>query len=413
VPGANLNSVRPQIRDTGGAPVAARLGSRGQRLRLPSRPVDLDYDLSGRLSFAVRGAGADADRAVRRHMDPFQPHPASADAADVIVDFAPERRPLVELQHPARDGIVTGSDGERLAFVADGRACTLPDPLAERPARFVADPGFALGPVFRTLVRPAIQLALAARGACAVHATAVEVDAGAVLVAGWSESGKTETALALMEDGARFLSDKWTVLGDDREASAFPVGVGVRRWVLPALPRLQAALPRAARAQLAVAGAVERVTRPVRRGAAGGALLQTARRAIERGVALADRAALSPSELRDAYGQTDDPARRVPVRLVAVLETTPDNDLWAGDADPAEAAMRLARSAAYERRDWFALTERAGYAFPQRPIDAMVRSVEHERRLLETALGGVKVVRLRAPFPTDPRAVAAQLSKWL
>jgi hypothetical protein len=375
--------------------------------------VDLDYDLSGRLSFAVRGAGTDAERSVRRHMDPFQPHPRSAEAADVIVDFAPERRSLVELQNPARDGIVTGSDGERPTFVADGRACTLPDPLAERPARFIADPGFALGPVFGKLVRPALQLGLAARGAPAVHAAAVEVDAGAVLVAGWSESGKTETALALMENGARFLSDKWTVFGGDREASAFPVGVGVRRWVLPALPRLQAALPRAARAQLGVAGAAARVTRPVRRGSGGGALLQTARRVMDRGVALADRAGLSPSELRAAYGQNDDPARRVPVRLVAVLETTPDDDIWAGEADPAEAAVRLARSAAYERRDWFALTERAGYAFPQRPLDAMVSCVEHERRLLETALEGVKVVRLRAPFPTDPRAVAATLSRWL
>lgn len=375
--------------------------------------MDLHYDLSGRLSFAVRGAGPDGERSVRRHMDPFQPRPGSTNAADVIIDFASERRPLVELQNPARDGMVTGSDGERLAFVAAGRACTLPDPLTERPARFVADPGFAVGPAFGTLVRPALQLALAARGAPAVHAAAVEVDGGAVLVAGWSESGKTETALALMEDGARFLSDKWTVFGRDREASAFPVGVGVRRWVLPALPRLQAALPRAARAQLGVARAAERVTRPVRRGSRGGTLLQTARRAMERGVALADRAALSPSELREAYGQTDDPDRRVPVRLVAVLETTADNDLWAGDADPAEAAVRLARSAAYERRDWFALTERAGYALPQRPVDAMARSVEHERRLLETALGGVRVVRVRAPFPTDPRAVAAELSRWL
>jgi hypothetical protein len=375
--------------------------------------VNLDFDLSGRLSFALRGAEPHVERSVRRHMDPFPPRPGNGGQADVLLEFSPERRHLVELQNRARDGLVTGSDGERLAFVVDSHACTIADPLAEHPARFVAEPGFPLGPAFGTLVRPALQLALAARGASAVHAAAVEVDGGAVIVAGWSESGKTETALALMEDGARFLSDKWTVIGDDGQASAFPIGVGVRRWVIPALPRLGTALPRAARARLGIAGVAERVTRPMRRNPARGALPPAALRMMERGIALADRAGLTPSELRAAYGQTDDPARRVPVRLVAILETVPAGDPWAGEADRAEAALRLARSAAYERRDWFALAERAGYAFLQRPLDAMVRSVEQDRRFLATMLEGVDVVRVRAPFPTDPRPVAAALSRWL
>lgn len=375
--------------------------------------MDLGFDLSGRLSFAVRGAGADVERSVRRQMDPFPPVAGEARSPDVAVEFARERATLLELQNPARDGLVTGSDGKRLALVVDGHACTVPDSLVERPVRFAADPGFPLGSVFGSLVRPALQLALAARGAPALHAAAVELNGGAVLVAGWSESGKTETALALMEDGAQFLSDKWTVLGSEGQASAFPVGVGVRRWVLPALPGLQAALPRAARAQLGIAGVAERVTRRGRRGAGGAGTLASARRIVERGIALADRAALSPSELRAAYGQTDDAARRVPAKVVAVLETIPLGVPRAEEADPAEVAVRLARSAAYERRDWFALLERAGYAMPQRPIDTMARSVEHEQRLLETALGGVTVVRLRAPFPTDPRPVAAALSRWL
>ena len=375
--------------------------------------MDLDFDLSGRLLFGLREGEADDERAVRRQMDPFLPLSAKSARTDLLIEFGSERRRLVELQNAARDGLVTGSDGERPVLVVDGRACALADPFAEHPARFVADPGFPLGLAFRTLVRPALQLALSARGAPAVHGAAVEVDGGAVIVAGWSESGKTETALALMENGAGFLSDKWTVVGEDRQASAFPVGVGVRRWVIPSLPRLGAGLPRAARARLGIAAVAERVTRPVRRSSARGALLPTAQRMMERGIALADRAGLSPSELRAAYGQTDDPARRVPLKLVAILQTIPGGDPSADEVDPADAALRLARSAAYERRDWFALTERAGYALPQRPIDAMVRSVDHERRLLATVLEGVDVVRLRAPFPADPRTVAAALSRWL
>jgi serine kinase of HPr protein (carbohydrate metabolism regulator) len=57
-----------------------------------------------------------------------------------------------------------------------------------------------------------MHLGLMRRDAVAVHSAAVEMDGQAVLIAGWSESGKTETALALMEAGARFVSDKRTVL---------------------------------------------------------------------------------------------------------------------------------------------------------------------------------------------------------
>ena len=110
-------------------------------------------------------------------------------------------------------------------------------------------------------MRPVLQLGHVVRGAAVAHSAAVVLDGRAVLVAGWSESGKTETALALMEDGARFLSDKWTVLAPDGTARVFPIGVGVRGWTLAHLPRLDAALGKAARRRLSVAAAARRAGR--------------------------------------------------------------------------------------------------------------------------------------------------------
>src|SRR5919201_20485 len=97
--------------------------------------------------------------------------------------------------------------------------------------------------------------------AVAVHSAAVAIDGRGVLVAGWSESGKTETALALVERGASFVSDKWTVVGDDGTAAAFPITVGVRGWTLAHLPRLRAALGGAPRARLRAAGAARALLR--------------------------------------------------------------------------------------------------------------------------------------------------------
>jgi hypothetical protein len=365
------------------------------------------YDLSGRLSV---GFGDDAHlvRLLADRMDPFRPAPVRERPPDVTLEPAAIARPeLVEIQNPARDGTATASDGAQLLVLADGRACTLPDPTSERPARFRYEAGFPLERIFARVVRPALQLALPAHDAVAVHAAAVELDGRAVLVAGWSESGKTETALALMESGARFLSDKWTVLGADGEASAFPIDVGIRRWVLPYLATLEPALPAAARARLAVAGVAAAASRPLRARRSRAAAL------ADRAVGAADRAALTPSRLRAAYGQHDDPARRVPLAATAVLVTTPGPPIACEPADPAWAATRLARSAAYERRELFGLFERRRYVLPSATTVSATDSVAAETALLEQALSRGRTFAVRAPFPVDPRVVAAEIRRRL
>jgi hypothetical protein len=370
--------------------------------------VTVAYDLAGRLSLSLDERDTDLAAFVAAQMDPFRAGSADGRAHDVeLVPGLQRRRPLRDIQKAARDATVTASDGEEFFVLAAGRACAVAGVLDDRPVRFAYEPGFPLRRVFATLVRPAMHYGLHRHEAVAVHSAAVELGGRAVLVAGWSESGKTETALALMEAGARFVSDKWTVLGADGEASAFPINVGIRRWVLPHLEQLAASLPLAARAQLGAAGGAAALSRPLRQRAGRlGAL-------AERAVALADRAALTPSELRAAYRQDDDPARRLPLRTTAILTTVPGPEVVCEDADPAWAAARLARSAAYERRELFGMLERRSYAFPDAGGSRLEQAVDAEATLLERALANGRTVEVRAPFPVDPRRVADALGSWL
>ena len=367
------------------------------------------FDLAGRVSLGLALRDEAARRYVHAQMDPFPAEAANgAGPADVILEPLDERDAPTnaERQNPARDGVVSATHEGRLFVVAGERACSIPDVLADGPARFAVQDGFPLSAVWGPGVRAALHLKLPARGAVAVHSAAVELDGGGIAVAGWSESGKTETALALMEMGARFLSDKWTVLGPDG-LSAFPINVGVRRWVLPYLPTLRSALPRASRAQLAVAGAFAATTKPLRRREGRtGALL-------ERGVALADRAALTPSEVRAAYRQDDDPGRRVPLRALVLLLTAPGDEVRVQEADPVWAAARLARTAAYERREHFELRQRAAYGLQIAEHGARDASIRAEEELLAALLGGGKVLRVEAPFPVDPRRVSAAVEAAL
>jgi hypothetical protein len=383
--------------------------------------MSIEFDLAGHVRLRLESADEALRREVARQLDPYLPAPASDAATGPSVrmePLEPHAAELSELQLAAGDGFVTGTDGSALFVLAGARRASVPDALRDEPSYVRVDPGYPLAGLFRSVVRPAVQLRALAGGSVAVHAAAVAVDGRAVLVAGWSESGKTESALALLEEGARFVSDKWTFLaasaGDadgsapSLSAAAFPINVGVRRWVLRYLPRLRSAVPTRARARLTVAGAFGAVTAPVRSRRSGRLGMLGA--GATRLVALADRAALSPSEIAEAYGHP--PIReRVPVGLVAVLRTTPAGTVSVREADGARVAGRLATSAITERAAYHALRTRARYALGTEADPGEVAALEAAR--LGELLDGVPVVEVSAPFPTDPRRVAAALEPWL
>lgn len=364
------------------------------------------FRIGGRLTLELRGLAAREQAAIARQLDPAPPAPGTDGDLVIECDGTSAAARLVDLQRNAGDGRLTGSDGRVFYLLEGGRACTVPAPGAPLPVHFAVEPGFPTGRAFGRLVRPALQLALLQCDAAAAHAAAVEVDGRALLLAGWSESGKTETALAFMEDGARFLSDKWTVVGGDGTAAVFPIGVGVRGWVLRFLPQLRAALGGRLRGRLGAAATARTLARPLLRGALGDPL--------ERAITLADRIAIAPSRLRALYG--DDPGApwHAPLGAVALLTTVPTGTPVGAQPASAEwAAARLARTADFERRRTFELHDRACWSLPSRDPGARARLANVERALLERVLATVTVIDVRAPFPTDPRSVAAAIARLL
>jgi hypothetical protein len=367
----------------------------------------IGFDLSGTLSIGL----SDDDRVTRRlvaaELDPFPPVPAGAEPDLVLDRAAPSWHPvLADIHGLAADGSISASDGRSMYAVVEDRVASIPDPWRDDVLRFVYQPGFPVVRLVSSLIRPTIQVGMLLRDTATVHATSVEIDGSAILVAGWSESGKTETGLALMERQARFLSDKWTAVSTDGTAAPFPISIGVRRWVLPYLPTLRGAMPRRSSARFLAAGLARGVATPILRGRGRGRLTGLVAQAAQQGLALADRVALSPSELRNVYGQRDDATRRLPIRMIVVLTTVPaGRSPRVQRADAEWVIERLVRAAAFERRAYFAWQERAAYAFPSRWTDPFVW-VDRERRTLHQALGSVEFLHVEAPFPTDPRPIA-------
>jgi hypothetical protein len=351
----------------------------------------------------------EAAAAVRAALDPWHPV-AGKHPADVTIERLREPPRLVEVQNPAGDGLVTGWSGSQLYIRAAGRWCLVPAPALEGPFAFACESEFPVGAVMRSFVRPALQIAATAHGAVVVHGGAALLDGRAVIVAGWSESGKTETVLTLLEQGASFLSDKWTVVRADGTTACFPITVGIRRWMLDYAPRLRAALPAPGRLRLRLAAGLAAIARtPLRVHLIG----RRAGDALERLVVTAERVAISPTALAAAYGASP-PTETVPLGALVVLTTTPSGNPAAAYVDAAWAARRLARSATYERRSYLDLDRRARYvhAFEARPeVVAEIEAREESR--LRVLLERVPVIEMRTPFPCDPQRIVEAIRPLL
>ena len=380
----------------------------------------MDFDLAGHVRLALRSSDPTLARAVAAEMNPYSPVGGEepSDASVILEELGPDAPALSEMQLAAGDGFVTGSSGDSLFVISGGLRASVPDAMHDAPARIRFDPGYPIDRLFRQVVRPTLQLRALAAGSVAVHAAAVECNGQAVLVAGWSESGKTEAALALIEREGQFLTDKWTLVGagsaeegdlSGPTAAAFPISVGVRRWVLGYLPRLRGAIPQRARLRMAAARTAEVASLPLRslrRVGVRGLIADGA----ARGVALADRAALTPSEVAHAYGH-EPILHALPIGLVIVLRTVRDNEVTAREADAATVAGRLAASAVTERQGYFALRQRAAYATGSVNDPSAVAAIESER--LHDMLRATTLVEVAAPFPTDPRRIVAAVQPWL
>lgn len=370
------------------------------------RATSLQFEI-GPVLFSLADGGDAVGARLRGQMDPLQPVPRTQRAPDVVVQMKRETsRPVfVDVQNPAQDGIVTASDGRALYLLSGDQWCAVPVVWTPGTSVVECSADFPMGVLVGRVLRPALQLSMPKHNGCAVHASAVAFDDRGIVVAGWSESGKTETALALAEAGARFVSDKWTPVTAERRISAFPITVGVRRWVLPYVPRLRRALPRAARAQLAVAGVVGSMVRPLHRLGALGGVGALAWEAASRAMALADRASVRPSELQRIYGgESWGPSAALEV--LVLLQTGTTKDVVVDRVEPAFAARRLAGTGSFERRGFFDLHERARYALVGMDADPRREIEAREERLLVDILSEVEILNVIAPFPGDPRRVA-------
>lgn len=377
----------------------------GNRSGAPSQAVD--FDLGGVVGLRLLDAGPREVAAVRRQLGPIQK--PLAREPDVSVRFV-ERIPLssglryIGLADAAFSDdaflLLRGKHESRLRvqipFERVGERCEI---LCER--------GLAAVP----LLVPILNATLLAKGHLPLHAAAFVHRGRGVVATGWSKGGKTETLLAFLAQGARYVADEWLYLAPAGAGMfGIPEPIRIWRWHTQSLPELRAHLSHAERARLALLGLVAGgMSRATAGGARHGSL---ATRTLNRATALVQKQLcvdLAPERLFAGRAAAGDGNRNgaapgaapvLPERILFVVSHERP-EIRVLPIAPQEVAERMLFSLAEEDQRLSSCYHKFRFAFPQRRNALLERAPELRRTLLHAALEGKQTFEVRHPYPVS------------
>jgi hypothetical protein len=357
----------------------------------------VEIDLRGRAVVRLVGAGPAEIKLVRRQLGPL---PVIADPtrpADVTIRFVDR----LELDGPVRRlGPDAMAIGDRFVVTRGRRksrvAVEVPvGSLGAGPATLVAERGGHSIP----LLLPILAASLLARGVAAAHASAFLVDGRGVLVSGWAKGGKSETLLAFLMHGARYVGDEWLFV-DPAGPAMFgpPEPIRLWDWQLAQMPTLRARVGRTDRARLGAAAGLANVLRGVGRAPAVGA--STVGEAARRAEAVVDRQRSRQFAVEELFGvEAIHGAAASLDRVVLVAGSTEDR--VRRDVPPDEAAARIAATTVHELLDLQALRLAYRHAFPDELAAGLEDLEARMRAVYRAAFEHVPIIEVRHRHPPD------------
>jgi hypothetical protein len=242
-----------------------------------------------------------------------------------------------------------------------------------------------------------LNLTALCKGLFPLHATAFEYNGAGSLVTGWSKGGKTETLLAFMSNGARYIGDEWVYISPDgRRLFGIPEPIRVWDWHLDELPHYRAALPRQDRLRLrslaVLEGAVDlagrsRLTRRTPVGKLARRLEPTLKR--QQYVHLPPHQTFGP-EACPLQGSFD---------CLFFVASHASAEVVVREVDPLEVAARMTHSLVEERRDLLSYYRKFRFAFPDKKNELLERFETLQQEALQRVVAGKKAFAVFHPYP--------------
>ena len=275
------------------------------------------------------------------------------------------------------------------------RAVQVQIPMADigGPCEIVCERGVGRVPLLVAI----INLTALSNGGVALHASAFEHEGRGVVATGWSKGGKTESLLAFLARGARYVADEWVYLDPaSRRAGGLREPVRVWDWHLTEMQdlRQQASLvdrTRLRTLRLAAGLPFSRVP-----GGSRVSHVVDTHRYVD----------LPPEQL--GIGSFD--GGTTTLERLFLVTSTDQPGTSVRPADPLEVADRMVGSLAFERLPLLSWYHAFRYAFPTVRNRRLEDASTLERERLRAAFDGVATFAVDHPYPVSLHDLGAAMA---
>jgi hypothetical protein len=361
-------------------------------------PAVVDLDLRGSAVVRLVDAGARELRAIRRQLGPLpardRPAETEPDLTVRFVDRLERRGPVRRIGAGAQlvDGGFIVTRGNRQSEV---RVEVPVGELGSVPTTIVVERGGTAIP----FLLPMLAAGLLARGIATAHASAFLVDGRGVFVSGWAKGGKSETLLAFLTHGARYVGDEWLFV-DPTGPTMFgpPEPIRLWDWQLAQVETVRRAVGGVDRLRLVATGGLSRMLNGV--GRAGPIGHSSVGEAARRAGAVVDRQRSRQFAVDELFGASAIHAAPATIDRVVLVAAASEDAVRTG-VDPAEAAARVAATTAHELLDLEALRLAYRHAVPGAPTPGLEMLEARLSPIYARAFADVPIIEVRHRHPPD------------
>ncbi len=356
-------------------------------------PDPIDYDLHGLAGIRLLNASPGEAAIVARQLGPIQA-PLTREP-DIVIRFVDQLSTPSRVRYIGLDDAAFTDDAFlvlRSQYKSRARVQIAFDQIG-RQCEIVCERGLPAVP----LLIPILNLTVLGNGALPFHASAFTYNGVGVLVTGWSKGGKTETLLAFMARGARYVGDEWVYLhADGQRMHGIPEPIRLWDWQLEQMPEYRAQVKRNDRARM-------RALKLLIRSLEGGMSLSLGRKLLPASVMsrllpLLKRQLNVQVRPQKLFGDSACALTGSLHKLVFVASHEAA-DITTAPMDAGEIAHRMVFSLQHERLDLLAYYLKFRFAFPGRANDLIEQAEARQRELLTRMLAGKEAYAVHHPYP--------------
>jgi hypothetical protein len=352
-----------------------------------------EFDVGGVVGVRALHAGPREIAVLERELG-VAPRPLGR-AADIQVRFVPR------LEHGASLRLIGRRDaafGEGSFLLLGGReraAIAVPFEQVGQRISLECEQGLCSFPLLASIVNAT----MLSKGFVPLRAAAFVHAGRGVLATGWSKGGKSQTLLAFVAHGARYVADERLYLAPGGH-SMFGLREPIRLWSrqLACLPELRRKVPWLERLRLSLLGLIEAALP-----AAGPRARLQERLCVD-----LPAAELFPADLQP--DGSEECARLRPERVLFVVDHDRP-EIVVEPIDPAEVAERMSYSLLEQEHGLYSCYNKFRFAYPGRRNELLERAPSLQSELLHAALSGRPAFEVRHPSSVSLNALYRALER--